>query len=141
MPWIPPHIADGLAALLLVASFVLSLIELYRARHQSKIIVAYWRQFVLYFTLNAAGIVVLAASVSGPKPPMQALAGTAWLMAWIFYVTLRLSRFLSAQGIGKDDGTALRHFEKPGVFDAILLIVVVCGAAYYFGCGLFGFCS
>lgn len=127
---------DGLIALGFVASMVFSLVDLYRARHEARALVVHWRAFAAYFALFGLGFAILLLSVNGPKPPGQALAGTAWFLAWLGFITLRLTRNLRAAG-----GTPPSFIDTPGVVDAVLVLTVAGAAAYYFGCELFHICS
>lgn len=130
-------IAQHLERALFVATLALGMADVWRARHQVRIITAHWQQFALWLLMIAGVIVVAVATLNGPKPPLQALAGTLWILSWIVYVTVLLSRALPIR-----DGVMPEFLLRgPGLADAVLIAGIVGGAAYYYGCGLFFFCS
>jgi FtsH-binding integral membrane protein len=122
---------------LLCATLALGVADMWRARHQVRIITAHWQQFALWFFMIAGVIVVAVATLDAPKPPLQALAGTIWILSWIVYVTVLLSRALPVR-----DGVMPEFLLRgPGIADALLIAGIVVGAGYYYGCGMFFFCS
>lgn len=130
-------IAHMLERALFLATLALGVAAVWRARHQVRIITAHWQLFALWFLMIAGVIVVAVATLDAPKPPLQALAGTIWILSWIVYVTVLLSRALPVR-----DGVMPEFLLRgPGLADVVMIAGIVGGAAYYYGCGMFHFCS
>jgi hypothetical protein len=130
-------LAHILEPALFLATLALGIADVWHARHQVRIITAHWQQFALWFLMIAGVIVVAVATLDGPKPPLQALAGTVWILSWIVYVTVLLSRALPVR-----DGVMPEFLLRgPGLADVLLIAGILGGAAYYYGCGLFHICS
>ena len=128
---------DALKSTLFIATVVLVIYDLWQARHQARIMAPYWRQLLIWLVLIGAAITLAALTLDGPKPPDMALAGTVWIVAWIVYVTVVLVRSVPVR-----DGVMPEFLLRgPGLADAVLITFIVGGAGYYYGCGLFYFCS
>ena len=122
---------------LFLATLVLGVADIWHARHQVRIITAHWQQFALWLLMIAGVIVVGVATLDAPKLPMQALAGTIWILSWIIYVRVLLARALPV----RDDVMPEFLLRGPGPADALLIAGIVFGAGYYYGCGMFHMCS
>lgn len=129
---------SALEAIIMVGAFGLSLAELWQNRRGFREVAKHWQIYALYLGLVGAGIALAALTLSGPKPEKQALAGMIWLMGWIFLVILRMGRALAARDPALANAPILR---APRWVDGGLLLIVLCGLAFYYGCGLFHICS
>jgi len=128
----------ALEALIMVGTLGLSLAELWQSRSGVREAAKHWQIYALYLALVAAGIALAALTLSGPKPDSQAFAGMIWLMGWIFLAVLRMGRALAQRDPALADAPILR---APRWLDVGLLLIVLCGLVFYYGCGLFHICS
>lgn len=117
-------ILQAVSAIVLVVSFVLTLMSLWRERAT---LAASARPIALYVLHCAIGIAIVLLLIDGPKPSDKALALTAFLLAWIVLGALWLARNVPR-------GHALPRWmgERWGTIDYVVAGLAAASLAAYF---------